>query len=120
MPLSPRILRRVTARMLAVLASLALCACGEPDFIGACAAECSCTGDSLACRPPKSGGCDNLYRRQWVIATQSTPSCQRQFEAYFECKRSKAVCTPMTSSTSASWKPPPGACDALADAYDGC
>jgi hypothetical protein len=103
-----------------VLAALAVSACGEPDFIGACAAECSCTADSFACKPPKSGGCDNLYRRGWVIAYQSTPSCQRQFEAYFECLRSKAVCTPKTATTSASWGPPAGACDTLRDAYNAC
>lgn len=102
--------------LVVLLLGLGSVGCGEPDFIGACKAECKCTGESFACREPKSGGCDNAYRRAWTIAKQD--GCQDEYEAYFDCLKSKATCR--EESGYPVWGPPDGACDSVKDTYDAC
>lgn len=102
-------------RTFALTAALLLGGCySEPPFIEACQAECACSGDESACRAPKMGGCDNAYRRSWVLAGQNSQKCQQAFEAYFDCKRTKSVCTAKT------WAVPAGACDSAEQPYRDC
>lgn len=98
----------------AALLSLPVGCASEPPFIEACQAECACTGDSFACREPRAGGCDNSYRRAWVLAGQKSLQCQAAYEAYFECLKTKSVCV------SKSWEPPAGACDSVERPYRDC
>lgn len=101
---------------LTIALSCGAAACGEPDFIGTCKDECKCTGDSFACTKPKSGGCDNAYRRAWTIAKQD--GCQSEYEAYFECLSSKATCRQVDGYP--EWGVPDDSCDDVKATYDAC
>ena len=96
-------------------ASLLVVSCAsEPPFIQACEAECACTSESFACREPYSGGCDNSYRRSWVLMQQKSADCTAKFEAYFNCLYTRSVCS------GGDWKPPNGACDSVEAPYRDC
>ncbi len=68
----------------ALVVSLLLFGC-EPPFIDPCQQEC----DRFTGAPPKSGGCDNRWRRDWTRASKndSAPdgSCDAQEQALDAC-----------------------------------
>jgi hypothetical protein len=105
-----------TIRALTLMAFAALLAGCEPAFVQTCSAECSCTGDEFACREPRSGGCDNQYRRDWTIASQK--GCEAEFLSWFDCFSARAVCT--TNAGTKTYEPPAGACDAQYSRYNSC
>lgn len=98
-----------------VVVSLLLFGC-EPPFIDQCRHECDCTGDSFACTPPKSGGCDNLWRRNWTLASMG--GCENQYTAWFDCYHSKSVCS--EDNGVKNYSAPDGACDSQEQALDAC
>jgi hypothetical protein len=97
--------------------SLALFGC-EPAFIDQCKQECDCTGDSFACRAPKSGGCDNSWRRAWTLASMA--GCETQYTVWFDCVHAKSVCTSAGTGDNASYDAPAGSCDSLRDTLESC
>jgi len=98
-------------RVALVVAAVSLFGC-EPAFIDQCKQECDCTGDSFACRAPKSGGCDNSWRRAWTLASMG--GCESQYTTWFDCVHANSVCT------NATYDVPAGACDSQRDALDSC
>lgn len=111
--------RRSARALYGVGAALAAAICGascgsEPAFDEACADECACTADSEAC----GDGCDNRYRRTWVLAAEESEACRAAYEAYFQCLLEQSVCA--DDGGFPKWGPPDGACDALENAHFDC
>lgn len=103
-------------RLVSPIIFIAVLGACEPAFIDHCAKTCACTGDSFDCTPPKSGGCDNAWRREWTLA--SMDGCEPQYVAWFNCVYASSTCT--TNDARKSYAPPASACTNETAALRAC